>query len=54
MLVGVAVISGAAKAELRMISIGFELIVSFITELSVTLSLNVQVPVGVEVVVEKV
>ena len=50
---GVAVTSGAAKAELRTTSIGFELTVSFITELSVTLSLNLQVPVAVEVVVEK-
>ena len=50
---GVAVTSGAAKAELRTTSIRFELTVSFITELSVTLSLNLQVPVAVEVVVEK-
>ena len=38
---------------MRTTLIAFELTVSFIAELPVTLSLNLQVPIAVEVVVEK-
>ena len=50
---GVAVIAGAVSAELTNMSTEFEVTVTGMAELSVTLSLRLHVPIAVDVVVEK-
>ena len=54
MAFGVAVTPGAASAELTIMLIVFEVTVEGVLKLSVTLSLKLQVPVEVDVVVAKV